>query len=102
MTSFKLTELPEGVEAVEAVFALQGADPEEGFALCRVSRSSWVTWRWLRVEQDGVLLCSYSWGHYFSERDEALRDLFHRAGFGEVEALGKGEEWVLPEDPMYP
>ena len=77
---FTLDALPEDVEAVEIV--MQDPNGAEGFVLCRLSGARYATWRYNRGNPD-----VYYWGHYFDGRDEALRDLFARAGFGVVEAL---------------
>lgn len=93
--SFVLSDLPDDVLFVEAVFEVQ---PNlGGYVLCRVGADEWATWRYYRNVPAPT---SFVWGHYFDDREDALRDLFERTGFGRVEALlPRGAEIV--DDTTY-
>lgn len=91
---FTLTDLPADVLCVEAVFETHR--DREGYVLCKLDRTAgedeWVVWRYFRpLTTFGLdrrrLETMYRWGYYTTDREEALRNLFARTGFGRVEAL---------------
>lgn len=70
----------------------QDGDATQGYVLCHVRENlhdPYVVWAFdiRRINNQGDPYTSTYWGFYTSDRDEALRSLFQRAGFGAVEAL---------------
>ncbi len=81
-----LLEFDHPVEAV--IVTERDADHTEGYVLCDIShvndRDSYVVWAFTIRNRE---VATTYWGHYTDDRDDALRNLFARTGFGQVKAL---------------